>query len=49
MPAMPRWNSKAKKIAFSIMGPPPNQNNIKDKGKKKRDERLTFEETVRVR
>lgn len=50
MPAMLRMDKKAEKIAFHILGTPPNLRKAK-KSKKdsKIEERLVFEETVRVR
>lgn len=50
MPIMPRMDDKAKKIAYKILGTPENMQEKKQpKKKSKIDERLTFEETVRVR
>jgi len=48
MPAMPRSTKKADKIAFQIIGTPPNMK--KDKSKDDNVEKqLVFEETTRVR
>jgi hypothetical protein len=51
MPIMPRMDDKDRKIAYKILGTPENlQENKKAKQKKSKvQERLTFEETVRVR
>lgn len=49
MPGMPRPSGKAKKVAFSILGTPPNFQDDKTKKDKKRDERITGEETMRVK
>lgn len=50
MPAAPRSNEKAKKIAYRILGTPANMSdaNVKKKTRKqkKTDDRLLFEETV---
>lgn len=48
MPAMPRMMGKAKKIAYAVLGKPQNMNDDKKK-KAHVEERLQFEETVRVR
>jgi hypothetical protein len=48
MPAMPRIEGPAKKIAYKILGVPANMK--KDKKKQEKvNKRLIFEETVRVR
>ena len=48
MPAMPRVTKKADKIAFKILGTPPNMQ--KDKSvNSDTEKRLVFEETNRVR
>jgi hypothetical protein len=44
MPSMPRWNSKAKKIAFAIIGPPENMLDISTPKEKKIRKRLIYEE-----
>ncbi len=49
MPVMPRIKGKPMKIAFKILGTPPNIAFKRDKKEKKVDRRLTFEETFRVR
>lgn len=50
MPAMPRFEGKAKKIAYSILGVPANMIEKKrTKAEKKIAQRLVFEETVRSR
>lgn len=53
MPAMPRCDKKAEKIAFDIMGTPPNMrngnNNQRDKKQSDIKERLDFEETTSLR
>lgn len=50
MPAAPRINAKAEKIAFKIMGVPANMRpDAKKKQKRKVDHRLLFEETFRAR
>lgn len=49
MPAMPRISNKATKIAYKILGVPANMESKKTKRKRKLEERLTAEETVRVR
>jgi len=46
MPACPRPSSKAKKIAYSILGTPINMGNKK---KSRYNKQLIFEETSRVR
>lgn len=48
MPAMPRVKGKATKIAFAILGKPLNFKK-RDKKEQKINQRLLFEETVRVR
>lgn len=49
MPAMPRMNSKATKIAYAILGKPENLKDKKDKYDRRINRRLLFEETQRVR
>lgn len=49
MPAAPRLKTKATKIAFKILGVPPNMKSKPDKSKKKINQRLLFLETARVR
>lgn len=49
MPGMVRPSGKAKKVAFSILGTPPNFLDNKTKKDKKIDERITAEETMRVK
>lgn len=49
MPGMVRPKGKGKKIAFEVLGVPANMQEHKTPREKKVDERLTFEETVRVR
>jgi hypothetical protein len=53
MPAMPRCDERAQKIAFKIMGTPPNMrkgnNNERDKRKTDIKERLDFEEATNLR
>jgi hypothetical protein len=45
MPAMPRPNKKATKIAFSIIGTPPNMQHVKeDKSKRRRKRQLEYED-----
>lgn len=48
MPSAPRPKGKAKKIAYKILGTPPNMKKSK-KPRPKVEERLVFEETTRVR
>ena len=49
MPAMPRPKGKAKKIAYKILGTPPNIAYKRSKAERKINKRLLFEETIRVR
>ncbi len=50
MPVMPRFNKKATKIAWSILGEPFNLKDGKRTRKQKKiNDRLIFEETTRVR
>jgi len=49
MPAIPRISGKAKKIAYAILGVPANIQVKRTKQQKRVNERLMFEETVRVR
>lgn len=49
MPSMPRPQGKAKKIAYKILGTPPNIAFKRDKRQKQINKRLIFEETTRVR
>lgn len=49
MPAMPRPEGKAKKIAYAILGVPDNMKTVKSPKKKREDKELVFQETVRVR
>lgn len=49
MPAMPRVNGKSKKIAFDILGTPPNIKDKKTSLQKKIDHKLLYENTQRVR
>lgn len=49
MPAMPRVKGVAKKIAFSILGTPPNLKEKKTALQKKIDRRLMYDNTQRVR
>lgn len=46
---MPRFEAKATKIAYKILGVPPNIAAHKTKKEKKIDKRLVFEETARAR
>lgn len=49
MPAMPRFNKKATKIAFALLGKPANlQKRLTYKDSKVK-QRLVFEETARIR
>lgn len=49
MPTMPRYDKKATKIAFKILGKPANlKNRLKDK-ESWANRRLIFEDTARVR
>lgn len=49
MPAAPRWNKKATKIAWDILGKPANMQFKPSKEERRIDRRLLFEETTRVR
>lgn len=49
MPTMVRPQGKGKKVAFSILGTPPNMKDSEKKKDTKIDKRLTFEETQRVK
>jgi hypothetical protein len=49
MPAMPRILGKATKIAYKIMGTPPNIAHKRTPEEKKINKRLLFEETYRAR
>lgn len=49
MPAMPRIKGKATKIAYKILGTPPNMVFKRSPKEKKVNRRLIFEETTRVR
>lgn len=49
MPAMPRMDDKSKKIAFKILGTPPNMRDQHKKSHDKINKRLVFEETLKVR
>lgn len=50
MPIMPRPPGKAKKIAFSILGTPPNMLNLNKRGSRERyEERLLYKETINQR
>lgn len=49
MPAMPRPSGKATKIAYKVLGTPPNLKQKKSKVQKKINKRLIFEETSIVR
>lgn len=49
MPAMPRPNNKARKIAYKILGIPQNMVVKMTPEKKRATKRLIFEETARVR
>lgn len=44
MPAMPRWNKKARKIMEDIMGKQPNAIDVSSKEQKKINKRLISEE-----
>lgn len=46
---MPRPNGKAKKIAYKILGVPPNIAYKRNKQQRKINNRLIYEETMRVR
>jgi hypothetical protein len=47
MPTMVRPKGKAKKVAFSILGTPPNMHDDKKKKDTALDKRLVYEETQR--
>ena len=49
MPGMPRPNKKATKIAFDLLGTPPNLREKKTALQKKIDRRLLYDDTQRVR
>ena len=49
MPVMPRYLKKATKIAFDILGTPPNLSTKKTVREKEIDRRLLYENTQRVR
>ncbi len=49
MPAMPRVPGKATKIAYKILGVPPNISYKRTEAQKEIDKQLIFEETIRVR
>ena len=49
MPVMRRIDKKAEKIAFKIMGTPPNIAFKRNKEQQRINKRLIFEETVRAR
>jgi hypothetical protein len=50
MPAMPRMNTKAIKIAYAVLGEPESSREEKKSKKKKRqDDRLFYEESMRIR
>lgn len=49
MPAMPRPSKRGKKIAFKILGTPPNIADKKTKEQKWINSKLIAEETTRVR
>ncbi len=49
MPAMVRPKGKATKVAYSILGTPPNMLDSEKKKDTKIEKRLTFEETQRVK
>ena len=49
MPTMLRLNDKTKKIAYKILGTPPNLQEHRDKKEELIQKRLQFEETARVR
>jgi hypothetical protein len=44
MPAMPRWNKKAEKIAYDILGAPENRSNEPSRRRKKIKKELIEEE-----
>lgn len=52
MPAMVRWEKKATKIAYKLLGVPSNIRSAQQEKNKKKsniERRLVFEETTRVR
>lgn len=49
MPTMPRMDSKETKIAYKILGVPPNISFKRDPKEKRINKRLVFEETIRSR
>lgn len=49
MPCMPRIPGKATKIAFKILGVPANLQSKRTPEQQRINQRLVFEETVRVR
>jgi hypothetical protein len=49
MPVMPRKHGKAKRIAYKILGVPPNISYKRSTEAKRVNKRLLFEETSRVR
>lgn len=49
MPMMPRPSGKATKIAYKILGKPANMESKKPKENDEINQRLLYEETVRVR
>ena len=49
MPQAPRPKDKSRKIAYKILGVPENMKKQKKPKDNKIDQRLVFEETVRVR
>ncbi len=49
MPGMPRLNGKTTRLAYHILGVPPNMRQKRKKEESKVNKRLIFEETSRVR
>lgn len=49
MPVAPRQKNKATKIAFSILGTPPNLDFKRSKAQQAVNEQLIFQETTRVK
>ena len=49
MPTMPRMSNKARKIAYKILGVPPALAFKRNEEEQRINQRLLFEETVRVR
>lgn len=49
MPGAPRPKGQAKKIAYKVVGVPPNLQNKQSKEQKRINQRLNYEETARVR